>query len=159
MPQHRSLAEYRSAESLRNKGTEQSAQGDFTLAFKSYTEALSLYKETINIRVEDNQKIQTAVQGYARALETKNISGSNYIISSYKKELESEWKPFFNVAQDIKITLSTHEIEFSNTTASVLADALLQYRGAGGSGNKNVWKFELVKTGSDWIISKISEAN
>jgi AAA+ ATPase superfamily predicted ATPase len=156
--QHRSLPEYRSAESLKNKGTEQSAQGDLTLAYKSYSESLRLYKETIQIRAEDNQKIKTAVQGYARALESKNIAGSNYILSSYKKELENEWKPFFNVAQDIKITLNTNEIEFSNTTANLLADVLLQYRGAGGSGNKNVWKFELVQTGSDWIISKISEA-
>jgi len=157
-PEHRLLTEFRNAESSRIKGNEQADQGDYSLANKSYSAAIDLYNSAIQIRLDDTQKIKTAIQGYARALENKNITGSSFILNSYKKELENEWKPFFNVAQNIKIDLQTHTIEFTESTASVITDVLLQYSGAGGSGTKNIWKFEFIESGSDWLISKINEA-
>jgi len=158
-PEHRTLSKYRNAEALKIKGDEEYSQGDYTLAYKTFSEAITSYNETIQIRSQDVQQIRTAVQGYARALENKNLSASGFILDSYKQELENQWKPFFKVAENIKINMNIHDVDFTDKTASVLTDVIMQYSGAGGSGSKVSWKFVLVESGSDWIISKISEAN
>jgi hypothetical protein len=55
--------------------------------------------------------------------------------------------------------MDIQDIEFSANKATVLADVLMKYSGAGGSGQQYKWKIELDESGTDWFISKISNAN
>ncbi len=158
-PQHRSMTEYRNAENLRKKGKQYNNEGKYLFAYHSYSEAVSLYQKTVQIRVTQTEKIHGAIEGYAHALENKSIVGSGYIQDSYETELLEEWQPFFKLAEDITIGMDIHDIEFDDKKASVFVDVLMDYSGAGGSGEKIIWKFELTESGTDWLISKISKAN
>jgi AAA+ ATPase superfamily predicted ATPase len=158
-PQHHSMNEYRDAENLRKKGEQYNDQGKYLFAYHSYSEAVSLYQKTVQIRITQTEKIHGAIEGYAHALENKSIEGSGYIHDSYETELQEEWQPFFKLAEDITIGMDIHDIEFDNNKASVFVDVVMKYSGAGGSGEKNRWKFELTESGTVWLISKISKAN
>ncbi len=153
------MTEYRDAENLRKKGEQYNNQGKYLFAYNSYSEAVSFYQKAVQIRITQTEKIHGAIEGYARALENKSIEGSGYIHDSYETELQEEWQPFFKLAEDITIGMDIHDIEFDNNKASVFVDVVMKYSGAGGSGEKNRWKFELTESGTDWLISKISKAN
>ena len=97
---------------------------------------------------------------------TSNIPGGPtadnikaYIQDAYEVKLQEEWQPFFDLAENINIGMDIHDIEFFENKATVLADVLMKYSGAGGSGQKYKWKIDLQESGTDWFISKISNAN
>jgi tetratricopeptide (TPR) repeat protein len=158
-PEHKSLNEYQNAERLRKKGEQYNSEGKYTLAYDNYSEAVSLYEETVQIRIKQTEKIQGTLRGYAQAMENKAILGSKYIQDSYEPELQEEWESFFELADEIKIDIDIRDIEFNKNTATVLVDILLNYSGAGGSGEKYKWKIALVEGNPDWQISNISKAN
>jgi len=158
-PEHRSTHEYREAKDLQKEGEQYNNEGKPNLAYNSYSEAISLYKKAVRIRIDQKEKIHEAIEGYARALESKSIVGSGFIHNSYEPSLQEQWEPFFNVAEDISIGVDIHDIDFGDNKANVFVDVLIKYSGAGGSGIKNKWKIELSESGMNWLISKISEAN
>jgi tetratricopeptide (TPR) repeat protein len=157
-PEHRSLSEYREAENLREKGEKQSTAGNYLLAYNSYSEAVSLYQKAVQIRINQKEKIQRAIEGCARDIEKKSIVGSRYIQDNYEPELQKEWEPFFKYADEIKFITTINDIVFDGNEASVFVDVLLKFSGAGGSGEKNRWKFMLTEIGTEWLITNISEA-
>jgi tetratricopeptide (TPR) repeat protein len=157
-PEHRSTNEYRDAENLLKKGEQYNNEEKYHLAYNSYSEAISLYQKAVSIRIDQKEKIHRAIEGYARALENKSIIGSGFIHDSYESSLQKQWEPFFDVAEEISIGLDIHDIEFDRNKAKVGVDVLMKYSGAGGSGIENKWKIELSESGTDWLITKISEA-
>ena len=158
-PEHHSMAEYQDAEVFRSEGANYKKNGDYIQAYSSYSKAVSLYQEAIRKAIIRKEKINDAINSYARAIENKNFNTSSGILSGYKKELQDEWQPFFKVAENINIVFDINDVLFAGNTASALVDILMKYTGAGGSGTKNKWKFELVASNSDWLISNVSEAN
>ena len=157
-PEHRSLNIYREAESLRTESEALADARNYAGAIEKLSRSRELYNSAIIVRNTDRLEIENAVRGYSKAIETKDISGSNVILSSYKSELEDEWSPFFKVAEEIKLKLSMHEINFNTQKASVRVDGTLSYSGAGGSGMSNAWTFDLIEENETWLISRISEA-
>jgi tetratricopeptide (TPR) repeat protein len=157
-PEHKSTTEYKDAENLRIKGEKQNNEGNYSLAYNSFSEAVTLYQKAVQIRINQRAKIQEAIEGYARDLENESIIGSRFIEDKYEPELQKEWEPFFKYAEEVKISTTIDDIIFSGNTASVYVDVLLKYSGAGGSGEKNRWKFNLIENGSEWLISSISKA-
>jgi len=158
-PEHRSTNEYKAAENQRQQGEKYNNEKKYLLAFNSFSEAVSLYKKAIQVRMAQKEKIHLTIEGYTRDMENKNILGSRYIQSTYEAKLQEEWQPFFELADNINIDMEIQDIEFSTKKAIVLADVLMRYSGAGGSGQKYKWKIELEESGTDWIISNISNAN
>jgi tetratricopeptide (TPR) repeat protein len=153
--QHYSMNEYQEAESLRKKGEKYNSEENYLMAFNSYSESLSLFQDAIRIRLNQSEKIHIAIEGYARDMENKSIVGSKHILDSYESILQEEWEPFFNLAEEIKIGTEIHEIEFNDKKAIVFVDVLMNYSGAGGSGEKNTWKIELNENGTEWFIANI----
>jgi len=156
--EHRSTTEFKDAENLRKKGDRYNIEGKYVLAYNNYSEAVSLYEKAVQVRIKDREKIQGAIEGFARDMEKKTIVGSRFISDSYEPQLEEDWEPFFKYADDIKVSIDIHEIQFNGNIARVSVDMLLTFSGAGGSGEKNRWNFELTGNTNDWIISKMSDA-
>jgi hypothetical protein len=156
--EHRFTTEFKNAENLRKKGEQYNSEGKYVLAFNNYSEAVSLYEKAVKVRIKDREMIQSAIEGFARDMENKTIVGSQFITDSYEPQLQEEWEPFFKYAEDIKVSVNIHEIQFGVNNAHVFVDMLLTFSGAGGSGEKNRWNFELTGTTNDWLISKMSDA-
>jgi tetratricopeptide (TPR) repeat protein len=156
--EHRFTTEFKNAENLRKKGEQYNSEGKYVLAFNNYSEAVLLYEKAVKVRIKDREKIQSAIEGFARDMENKTIVGSQFITDSYEPQLQEEWEPFFKYAEDIKVSVNIHEIQFGVNNAHVFVDMLLTFSGAGGSGEKNRWNFELTGTTNDWLISKMSDA-
>ena len=158
-PEHRSTDEYKAAEDQRKQGEQYNNEKKYQLAYNSYSEAVSLYQKAVQVRINQKEKIRTVIEGCARDMENKNIIDSKYIQDAYEVKLQEEWQPFFDLAENINIGMDIQDIEFSANKATVLADVLMKYSGAGGSGQQYKWKIELDESGTDWFISKISNAN
>ena len=158
-PEHRTMEEYQQAETFRASGKTYNDQGNYILALENYNKAASLYREAFRKFNLRSEKIKSAINSYARAIENKNFNTSSGIVASYKKVLQNEWQPFFKIADNIDINFDIHDILFDGTTANVLVDIVMNYTGAGGSGTKNRWKFEFIESSSDWLISNITQAN
>lgn len=156
--EHRSTTEFKDAENLRKKGEQYNTEGKYVLAYTNYSEAVSLYEKAVKVRINDRAKIQAAIDGFARDMENETIVGSRFITDSYEPQLQEEWESFFKYAEDIKVSVDIHEIEFSGNNARVSVDMLLIFSGAGGSGEKNRWNFELTGNTNAWLISKMSNA-
>lgn len=156
--EHRSLNIYREAEALRTESQALADARNYAGAIEKLNRSSELYNSAIIKRNEDRLAIENAIRDYSKAIETKNITSSNVILSSYKSELEDEWSPFFKVANDIKLNLTMQTINFNAQKASVRVDGVLSYSGAGGSGNSNAWNFDLIEESETWLISRISEA-
>jgi len=157
--EHRDLEEYKNAETLVAEAESYAREKNFTLAQKGFNDALLLYERSLTKRDEQSEAIRAAIGEYIHAIEKKNIDQASKISESYRAELKSQWAPFFKVAEDIKIDLTINDIIFSGNSAIAAADIVLNYSGAGGTGSRNEWKFELSESGSKWLINKISEAN
>jgi AAA+ ATPase superfamily predicted ATPase len=157
--EHRSMNEYREAENLREKGEQYNNEEKYHLAYNSYSEAVSLYQRAVQIRITQTEKIHVTIEGYGRDMENKSVVGSKYIQDNYESTLHEEWQTFFKMVDEINIGMDIHDIEFSENKAVVLVDVLMTYSGAGGSGEKNRWKFELSESGPDWLISNITHTN
>ena len=157
--EHRSTEEYTNAEELRSKGERYNNEGNYILAYNSYAEAITLYEKAKQKRISQTQKIRSVINAYSSALENKNFSNASFITPDYKKELGKEWQSFFDLANEIKVATFIQNIEFNKKSATAFVDVVMTYSGAGGSGEKNRWKFELTESGTDWLILKISTAN
>ena len=156
--EHQSTTEFKDAENLRKKGEQYNTEGKYLLAYNNYSEAVSLYEKAVKVRINDREKIRATIEGFARDMENKTIVGSRFIKDSYEPQLHEEWEPFFKYADDIKVAVDIHEIQFNGTNARVSVDMLLTFSGAGGSGEKHKWDFELSGTTNDWVISKMSDS-
>jgi len=158
-PEHRELGEYKDAEDLVSRAEISIQEKNFPLAQKNFREAIQLYGKAMTKRDNQSEEIRTAIREYVHAIETKDLSRASKISTKYRSELNNQWAPFFDVADDIKIDLTIKDIGFTGSSASVFVDVVMNYSGAGGAGSRNKWKFELAESGSEWFITKISEAN
>jgi len=153
--EHKLLPEYEQAEEFQNKGKDQADQGQFNLAYDNNTKAIRLYEMTVQKRIEDKEKIRGAIDGYVQAIKAKDFRNSTFIKADYKSELQNQWKPFFDLAEDIKIDYKINEIEFEKNGAQAKVVVTMQYSGAGGSGNSAEWNVKLTEERSNWVIANI----
>ncbi len=158
-PEHRELEEYKDAEDLVSRAESFIQEKNFPLAQENFREAIQFYEKAITKRDNQSEEIRTAIREYVHAIEIKDLSRASNISTNYRAELNNQWAPFFDVADDIKIDLTINDIGFNGSGASVFVDVVMNFSGAGGAGSRNKWKFELAESGSEWLITKISEAN
>ncbi len=156
---HRELDEYQNAETLMAQADGDVRDKNYISAQKDYSEAIKLYKRSLTRRDEQSEQIKAAIREYIAAIERENIDQASAISKNYREELKNQWEPFFNVADDIKIDYTINDIGFKGNGASVLVDVTMNFSGAGGAGNRNKWKIDLGESGTQWLITKISEAN
>ncbi len=155
---YRDLKEYKEAGSLMTQAEIYMQEHKFQLAQKDYGDAVRLYNSALTKRDAQIKTIRNAIAGYVRAIEQKDIDQAAMIAPNYRAEIRDQWAPFFEVAEDIKIDLNISDIRIEGNIASAAAEVIMNFSGAGGTGQKNNWKFQLSENNSQWLINKISEA-
>jgi AAA+ ATPase superfamily predicted ATPase len=158
---YQDLQEYKDAENLFAEAETAAGKKDYTRAQKEYADAASLYDKSLVKRQDQTNQIKTAIQGFAKAVESKNIDLAPRISDSYREEFKKDefWNQFFEVADDIHLDIKINDIDFKGNTANVFVDAVMNFSGAKIKNNHIRWKMDLGENGSQWLITRITQAN
>ena len=158
---YQDMQEYKDAENLFADAEAAAGKKDYAQAQKDYDDAAGLYEKTVVKRQEQTKQIKAAIQGFAKAVEGKNIDLAPRISDSYRQEFKNDdfWKQFFKVADDIQLDIKINDIDFRGNTANVFVDAVMNFSGARIENNHIRWKIDLAENGSQWLITRITQAN
>lgn len=146
--------EYKQAVSAEQKGQAALQQSDEVAAKGNFMKAKDLYEQAKKDHQQRIKDVNNIIQKYRLALQSKNIQEMKNLHPNFGKQDEKRWTQFFDVANNLSAQFSINSLHLQQNSASASVGVILEFSGTRSSAN---WQMQFAETGSNWIISKISE--
>lgn len=156
--EHQYLNEYQNARGEERKADNFFQNGDYASALASYQKAERLYRQAQAKHNDSVKQIQSIIEKYRLALESRDIQQMMNLHSNLTKQDQERWSQFFKTVNDLQVEFSVKSIRFMQEIASSTVAVRLVYSGAKSSGTWVNWEMHFSETPSGWIISNISES-
>lgn len=146
--------EYKQAVSAEQKGQAALQQGDEVAAKGNFMKAKDLYEQAKKDHQQRVKEVNNIIQKYRLALQNKNIQEMKSLSPNFSKQDEKRWTQFFDVANNLSAQFSVNSLRLQQNSANASVGVILEFSGTKSAAN---WEMQFAETGSNWIISKISE--
>lgn len=157
--QYTLLDEYKTAQKEETIANNLLSEGNYTESIQMFKDAEISYTKAINTYKSDKETITRIIDGYLNGIQNESIAEMKKYHQNFTGSLQTDWQGLFDYADNIKVLRTFKNFAISSDRAAAQVDIKLDFKGADKTNPQNLWKFNLEKNGTSWIIASINDKN
>lgn len=154
---HTNFESYKTAQQEETDAENLFTNGNYKQATLKFTKAANDYSQAISYYEQQGRSITNIINNYLDGIQNESIAQMKKYYPQSSPELEQDWQQLFDYAENLKVGRNYKTLIIDDQNADVDIDVSLIYDGS--DKQSNLWKFNLKKSVSSWVIMNVGQGN